>query len=230
MAEIKSLLDNVIEKEISNVEFLGSGTVEKSAAIQDLATLHKLRIEEIKAQTEAEEKRERRVMDSEQRKAELVLKERQATQQETQQQAELSIKERQVEGATADRQLKDEQFKAELVLKTRQVDGAYAEHVLKERQAEQQVEQQKAELALKERELDGKDADRTREEAAQKLQARDQMIDRCVRTGVAVGELVLPLIFYGIWMNKGFKFEETGSFTSTTFKSLLNRLKPTRKG
>lgn len=99
MAEIKSLLDGVIEQEIQNVEALSSGTDEKSKAIQNLATLHKLRIEEIKAETEAEEKRERRVMDSEQRKAELALKEKQATQQETQHQAELSIKERQVDSA-----------------------------------------------------------------------------------------------------------------------------------
>ena len=139
MAEIKSLLDGVIEQEIQNVEALSSGSDEKSKAIQNLATLHKLRIEEIKAETEAEEKRERRVMDSEQRKA-----------------------------------------------------------------------------------------DRTQEGELQKRQARDQMVDRCVRAGVAVGELVLPLVFYGIWMNKGFKFEETGSFTSTTFKNLLNRFRPTK--
>lgn len=155
MAEIKSLLDDVIERKISEVDSISSGSDEEKTAIQNLATLHKLRIEEIKAQTEADEKHERRVMDSEQRKAD---------------------------------------------------------------------------LALKERDLDGKDADRTREEAAQKLQARDQVIDRCVRTCVAVGELVLPLVFYGIWMNRGFKFEETGAFTSTTFKNLLNRFKPTKRG
>lgn len=171
MAEIKSLLDGVIEQEIQNVEALSSGTDEKSKAIQNLATLHKLRIEEIKAETEAEEKHERRVMDSEQRKAELTLK---------------------------------------------------------EKQTEADSKHKGAELALKERELNSKDADRAQEEELQKRQARDQMVDRCVRTGVAVGELVLPLVFYGIWMNKGFKFEETGSFTSTTFKNLLNRFRPTK--
>lgn len=171
MAEIKSLLDGVIETEIQNLGSLSSGSDEKSKAIQNLATLHKLRIEEIKAETEAEEKRERRVMDSEQRKAELTLK---------------------------------------------------------EKQTEADFEHKGAELALKERELNSKDADRAQEEELQKRQARDQMVDRCVRTGVAVGELVLPLVFYGIWMNKGFKFEETGSFTSTTFKNLLNRFRPTK--
>ena len=203
MADIKNLLDGVIEKEIRNVEALKSGTDEKSAAIHNLATLHKLRIEEIKAQTEANEKKERRVMDNDQRKAELALKEKQAEQQKSQQEAELSIKERQADGADADRQMKEKQMQAE------------SKH-------------QAAELALKERELNGKDADRTREEESQTRLARDQMIDRCVRTGVAVGELVLPLVFYGIWMNKGFKFEETGAFTSTTFKNLLNRFRPTK--
>ena len=228
MAEIKSLLDGVIETEIQNLGSLSSGSDEKSKAIQNLATLHKLRIEEIKAETEAEEKRERRVMDSEQRKAELALKEKQATQQETQHQAELSIKERQVDSAEAERKMKDEQFKAELALKKRQADGDTAEHKLKEKQSETESKHKGAELALKERELDSKDADRTQEGELQKRQARDQMVDRCVRAGVAVGELVLPLVFYGIWMNKGFKFEETGSFTSTTFKNLLNRFRPTK--
>lgn len=228
MAEIKSLLDGMIEKEIHNMDVLASGSDEKSKAIQNLATLHKLRIEEIKAETEADEKRERRAMDSEQRKAELALKEKQATQQETQQQAELSIKQRQVDGAEADRKLKDEQFKAELTLKQRQVDGDTAEHKLKEKQTEADSEHRGAELALKERELDSKDADRIREEELQVRQTRDQVIDLCVKTGVEVGKLVLPLVFYGIWMNKGFKFEETGSFTSTTFKNLLSRFRPTK--
>ena len=49
MAEIQSLLDGVIEEEITNVKSLEAGTEKKSAATRDLATLHKLRIEEIKA-------------------------------------------------------------------------------------------------------------------------------------------------------------------------------------
>lgn len=131
MAEIKSMLDDAIEHELQGVESLASGTGERSAAIKDLATLHKLRIEEIKAQAEVDEKKEH-------------------------------------------------------------------------------------------------DADHVREEEYRKLQARDQKIDRWLRVGTEVGNLVLPLICYGIWMNKGFKFEETGSFTSTTFKNLLNRFKPTK--
>jgi len=47
--------------------------------------------------------------------------------------------------------------------------------------------------------------------------------------GVEIASIVLPLIFYGIWMRKGFKFEETGTFTSTTFRGLFNRFRPTKK-
>lgn len=146
MAEIKSLLDDVIETEIANLKILPCGDENRDKAIRDLVALHKLRIEEIKAQADVEEKCERRVMDSEQHKAELA----------------------------------------------------------------------------------GKNADRTREEAFQERQLREQKIDRYVRTGVAAAELVLPLVFYGIWMGRGFKFEETGVYASTTFKNLFNRFKPTK--
>ena len=78
-------------------------------------------------------------------------------------------------------------------------------------------------------ELAAKNADRAREEVAQARQLREQKIDRYVRTGVAAAELILPLVFYGIWMRRGFKFEENGTFTSTTFRGLFNRFKPTKK-
>jgi len=146
MAEIKTLLDDVIETEIANLRTLPSGDEKRAVAIRDLVALHKLRIEEIKAQADVDEKCERREMDSEQRKAELA----------------------------------------------------------------------------------GKDTDRNREEAFQKQQLREQKIDRYVRTGVAAAELVLPLVFYGIWMGRGFKFEESGVYASTTFKNLFNRFKPTK--
>lgn len=38
--------------------------------------------------------------------------------------------------------------------------------------------------------------------------------------------IVLPLVFYGVWMRRGFKFEETGSYTSNTFKNLQHFFKP----
>ncbi|WP_160570581.1 hypothetical protein [Faecalibaculum rodentium] len=154
MAEIKSLLDEVIEAEIAYVGSLSPEDEKKSKAIQHLADLHKLRIDEIKAKTDADEKRLRRAMDSKQHRAELTLKERQA---------------------------------------------------------------------------DGDEAARANEEQFKQHQLNDQVLDRYVKIGVATAELVLPLVFYGVWMKRGLKFEETGTFTSQTFKNLFNRFKPTRK-
>lgn len=60
-------------------------------------------------------------------------------------------------------------------------------------------------------------------------QIAEQVKDRYFRVGIATAELLIPLMCYGIWMNKGFKFEETGTFTSSTFKGLINRFRPTKK-
>ncbi len=38
--------------------------------------------------------------------------------------------------------------------------------------------------------------------------------------------IVVPMITYGVWINRGFKFEETGTVTSFVFKSLIGRLNP----
>ena len=129
MAEIKKLLDDAIETEINNLNS-ASNKDEKSEVIKNLAALHKLRIEEIKTETEIEEKSERRAMDK-------------------------------------------------ATLKAFQLD--------------------------------------------------ENTLDRYAKIGIAAAELVLPLMFYGIWMSRGLRFEETGTFTSQTFKNLFNRFKPTRK-
>jgi hypothetical protein len=73
------------------------------------------------------------------------------------------------------------------------------------------------------------DETNARDEAFRQTQIAEQIKDRYFRVGIATAELIVPLIFYGIWMRKGFKFEETGAYTSTTFKGLFNRFKPTKK-
>lgn len=56
----------------------------------------------------------------------------------------------------------------------------------------------------------------------------EQTKDRYIKIGITTAEIVLPLAFYASWMKRGFKFEETGIFTSTTFRGLFNRFKPTK--
>lgn len=133
---IDELLSEEIAKEIRALNYLEAGSKEKSAAIDDLTQLYKLRIEENKSVWDADEKFERRVMEKE---------------------------------ANA------------------------------------------------------------RDNEVKRTQIAEQVKDRYFRVGIAAAELVLPLIFYGVWMKRGFKFEETGAFTSSTFKGLINRFRPTKK-
>lgn len=60
-------------------------------------------------------------------------------------------------------------------------------------------------------------------------QIAEQVKDRYFKLGIAAAELMIPLIFYGVWMKKGFKFEETGTYTSTTFRGLFSRFRPTKR-
>lgn len=57
---------------------------------------------------------------------------------------------------------------------------------------------------------------------------KDNKILNAIKCGIDIAGITLPLIFYGIWMNRGLEFEKEGSFTSATFKGLLGKFKPTK--
>lgn len=152
--QLKDLLSEEIKTQIQDLSKLDPGSAEKSKAVDDLATLYKLKIDETKMELDFDEKQARRKMDKENR-------------------------------------LKDD--------------------------------------ALKEQQLKDENSVRERNELIRKEQLAEQVKDRYIRLGIAAAEIILPLIFYSKWMKKGFKFEETGTFTSTTFRGLFNRFKPTKK-
>lgn len=127
MNEIKELLEKEIVACIKDLSLLTVGSKEKSSAVEDLATLYKLRIEETKIELETSEKIEARKSD-----------------------------------------------------------------------------------------------DRIR-----MFQLDKEVIDRYLRLGIDVANVVAPMMFYAVWMDRGFKFEETGTFTSNTFRGLFSRFKPT---
>ena len=133
---IDELLNEEIADEIKALSELEAGSDEKSAAIEDLTKLYKLRIEENKSSWDADDKYNRRIMDEKSND-------------------------------------KDDE--------------------IKQKQLEEQVK------------------------------------DRYFKVGIAAAELMIPLMFYGIWMNKGFRFEETGTISSQVFRNLINRFRPTRK-
>ena len=52
--------------------------------------------------------------------------------------------------------------------------------------------------------------------------------DRIIKVITDATTIIVPIIFYNAWMNKGFRFEETGTYTSNTFKNLFNKFKPSK--
>lgn len=158
--EIREMLGKEIKTQIQDLSDLEPGSKEKSEAVEALAKLYKLRMEEAKNELEFEDRRERRDM---------------------------------------------EKSKNELEFRCRHHDGE-----LKRKQVNEEV------------------ANHARQEQFNKEQLAEQVKDRYFKLGIAAAEIVLPLVFYATWMRKGFKFEETGTFTSTTFRGLFNRFRPTK--
>ena len=70
---------------------------------------------------------------------------------------------------------------------------------------------------------------RKQEDVLKSVQLEEQEKDRYIKIGIEAAGIILPLIFYASWMRKGFRFEETGTFTSTTFRGLFQKFKPTKK-
>ena len=129
MSELKVKLTEEIKEQFEELRSLTPGTDERANAVEDLAKLYKLKIEEDRSEQDYTEKCDKRILEAEQKLAEL------------------------------------------------------------------------------------------------KEQAKDRNYKLVAEVGLGVGYLV----FYGIWMHKGFKFEETGTITSGTFKGLTRLFKPTKR-
>lgn len=70
---------------------------------------------------------------------------------------------------------------------------------------------------------------RVTDELIRKQEIKERIKNRFIELGIGLSGIILPLIFYGKWMKEGLKFEETGTFTSMTFRGLFNNFKPTKK-
>lgn len=66
------------------------------------------------------------------------------------------------------------------------------------------------------------------DEMTKASQMKNENRNRYIQFGLEAVGIVLPIVFYSTWMRRGFKFEETGSFTSTTFRGLFSRFRPTK--
>lgn len=44
--------------------------------------------------------------------------------------------------------------------------------------------------------------------------------------GIKAAGVILPIVFYSVWMKRGLEFEKEGTFTSGTFKGLVKYFSP----
>lgn len=104
------------------------------------------------------------------------------------------------------------------------VDGLVKFHKLR-------IEEMKSITDLEDRTYKRETDERTNEldERIRQDQLSEQKKERYIRIGLDVAGLLVPIMFYSVWMRKGLKFEETGTFTSTTFRGLFGHFKPTRR-
>ena len=94
-------------------------------------------------------------------------------------------------------------------------------------ESEEAAEQEKVDL---EQEKVALEMDKLKNELDEKNEeAKDRKFDRWLHFGLDAAGIIVPIIFYNIWMNRGLRFEKDGTFTSTTFKNLFHLFKPTKK-
>ena len=93
------------------------------------------------------------------------------------------------------------------------IDGAKAgmEYADREAQRKHEIEMKKIEERIN--------------EIKAKQQQRQHTTEVAISAGVGLLGTVITLIAYGSMFNRGLKFEETGTFTSTTFRNLLGKFK-----
>lgn len=90
-------------------------------------------------------------------------------------------------------------------------------------------ERLRAEIASAKAERAEKRTVRSEEAEAKKKQAVNQRIDLALNLGVQVLLGGLSMVAYNAWLNRGLRFEETGSIRSPMTRNLLSRLIPKSK-
>ena len=91
-----------------------------------------------------------------------------------------------------------------------------------------ETKRKETELELKHLELEDKIEVQSDDKAYKEVLAKREMLQTFVKSGVEVLGVVAPIMFYSAWMKRGLRFEETGTYTSQTFKGLFGKFKPTK--
>ena len=129
-------------------------------------------------------------------------------------------------GDIKEKQILDKRLNAEHRLALRK---QKEEVELKGKQFKLDEERIKEELYFKKKQYEIDEAKYYNEKTNRVEDKKDELKDRIFKWSIGAAELMLPMIFYAVWMKRGFEFERTGTYTSTTFRGLFNNFKPVKK-
>lgn len=77
--------------------------------------------------------------------------------------------------------------------------------------------------------LDAENDKAKRERRTKWTEIGTNVVTTVLHATVEAAAIVLPIMFYNTWIKQGLEFEKDGTFTSTTFKGVIGKFKPTRK-
>lgn len=84
-------------------------------------------------------------------------------------------------------------------------------------------------LRIEEEKIEQELAISARDEAMKQAELESKARDRLFNIGLQIGLTGLSLIAYNAWLNRGLKFQETGTFTDPMTRNLLSRIVPIKK-
>ena len=90
-------------------------------------------------------------------------------------------------------------------------------NVLESKKIDHVVDNDKMNLLLKDKEL-----------SLNTRNINNLNVEKIAKVLIDGAAVVLPVILYNVWMKRGFEFEETGTYTSNTFKNIIGKFKPTK--
>lgn len=108
-------------------------------------------------------------------------------------------------------------------------DAGKKEESLKRLEKMQQIMMNEREMNMKERKFDHDIEIGDVNQRDKEIMFHENQKHKIIEHALRVAELVLPLVCYGIWTTRGFRFEKEGVYTSKTFQNIIGKLKPTKK-
>lgn len=134
-----------------------------------------------------------------------------------------------------DNEIDDRKLQCDIDRLKQEIDKINNDYEINKERNQIEINKNDSNLIIEQRKIDSaeiknnSDSDLKKEELDIKrridIELRNDRIIKVLVDGVTI---IVPVIFYNVWMKKGFKFEETGTYCSNTFKNLIGKFKPTK--